>query len=406
LREAPSTVAEITSRPENELLVCCARVPSEAGNADRIEALLQEAIDWEYLLEMAAEHRMLPLLYWHLSSASQEAVPENVLSRLRHSVQTNKLRALLLAGELLNLHELFERRGIPVIPYKGPVLAASVYGDLGLRMTGDLDILLRKQDVLEAKELLLSRGYEPARWKTDTRLTPAQESAFLRFEREYPLDRYDNGLSVELQWGVMDRHFPFSLDLESVRERLQRVSLGGGNVPTLAPEDLLLILCVHASVHLWDRLQWVCDVAETTRVCREMDWNLVMERAAALGSERMLLLGLHLARELLGADIPENASRRIKTDPAVGELAAEVYEGLFQKHEESRGVLEGSLFRSFHYRMHERRRDRFRYTLHTMIDPNVADWERFPLPEWLFPLYYAIRPLRLAGKYGHRLARR
>ncbi len=131
-----------------------------------------------------------------------------------------------------------------------------------------------------------------------------------------------------------------------------------------------------------------------------------MERAVALGSERMLLLGLHLAHELLGADIPENASRRIKTDPVVGELAAEVYEGLFQKHEESRGVLEGSLFHSFHYRMHERRRDRFNYTLHTMIDPNVADWARYPLPECLFPLYYVIRPLRLAGKYGHRLARR
>jgi hypothetical protein len=415
LREAPSTVAEITSRPENELLVCCARVSSEVGSTDRIEALLQEAIDWEYLLERAAEHRMLPLLYWHLSSASQEAVPKNVLSRLRHSFQTNKLRALLLAGELLILHELFEQRGIPVIPYKGPVLAASVYGDLGLRMTGDLDILLRKQDVLEAKELLLSRGYEPARWKTDTRLTPAQETAFLRFEREYPLERSDNGLSVELQWGIIDRHFPFSLDLESVRERLQRVSLGGGgNVPTLAPEDLLLILCVHASVHFWERLQWICDVAETIRVRREMNWGLVMERASALGCERMLLLGLHLARELLGAEIPENASRRVGTDPVVGELAAEVYEGLFQnrsvlwdgKHEKSRGMLQGSLFRSFHYMMHERRRDRFRYTLHTIIDPSVADWERYSLPERLFPLYYVIRPLRLAGKYGYRLARR
>jgi hypothetical protein len=40
-------------------------VPSEVGNTNRIEieALLQEDVDWEYLLEMAAEHRMLPLLY-------------------------------------------------------------------------------------------------------------------------------------------------------------------------------------------------------------------------------------------------------------------------------------------------------------------------------------------------------
>ena len=397
--EALSTVAAITSRPENQLLVCCARVPLEVGNADRIEALLQRSIDWEYVFEMAAEHRILPLMYWHLSTASPEAVPENFLRRLRPYFGTNKLRALLLAKELLNLHELFERRKIPIIPYKGPVLAASVYGDLGLRMSGDLDILIRVQDVPRAKEMLMHRGYKPTPWKTDTQLTPDQEAAYLRFEREYPFQDYNSGIGVELQWGVTDKHFPFSLDMEFMKERLQRVSLGGGTVPSFAPDVMLLILCVHASVHHWERLQWICDVAEMIRVCQKMDWNCVMERAAALGSERMLLLGLHLAHELLGADIPENAWRRIKADPAVGALAAEVYAGLFQKHVESRGILEGSLFRSFHYRMHERRRDRFKYTLHTMIDPNLADWDRYPLPERLFPLYYVIRPVRLVCKY-------
>ena len=406
MHEAPSTVAAIISRPENQLLVCCARVRSEVGNADRIEALLQRSIDWEYLFEMAAEHRMLPLMYWHLSSASPEAVPENFLSRLRPYFQTNKLRALLLAKELLNLHESFERRGIPVIPYKGPVLAASVYGDLGLRMSGDLDILIRVQDVPKAKEMLVHRGYRPTPWKTDTQLTPNQEAAFLRFEREYPFQDYNSGIGVELQWGVTDKHFPFSLDMELAKERLQRVPLGGGTVPSFAPDIMLLILCVHASVHLWERLQWICDVAETIRVCQKMDWDYVLERAAALGGARMLMLGLHLAHELLGADIPENASSRIESDPAVEELSADVYTRLFQRRKESRGILEGSLFRSFHYRMHERRRDRFRYTLHTMIDPNLADWERYPLPERLFPLYYVIRPLRLAGKYMHRSARR
>jgi hypothetical protein len=368
-------------------------------NAGHIKALLRRSLDWEYLLEMGAEHRMLPLVYWHLTSASSEAVPENILSQLRHGFRTNKLRALLLAKELLDLHKLFERRKIPIIPYKGPVLAASVYGDLGLRMSGDLDLLIRVQDVPEAKEMLVLRGYKPTPWKTDTRLTPNQEAAFLRFEREYPFEHCDSGIGVELQWGVTDRHFPFSLGMEFMKERLQRVSLGGGTVPSFAPDVMLLILCVHASVHHWERLQWICDVAEMIRVCQKMDWNCVMERAAALGSERMLLLGLHLAHELLGADIPENAWRRIKADPAVGALAAEVYAGLFQKHVESRGILEGSLFRSFHYRMHERRRDRFKYTLHTMIDPNLADWDRYPLPERLFPLYYVIRPVRLVCKY-------
>jgi hypothetical protein len=57
---------------------------------------------------------------------------------------------------------------------------------------------------------------------------------------------------VELHWGFVDRQFSLPLDAEGLWGRLQRVSLGGGTIPTLSPEDLLLILCMHGSVHLWD----------------------------------------------------------------------------------------------------------------------------------------------------------
>jgi len=34
---------------------------------------------------------------------------------------------------LLKLLDLFENHGIPAVPFKGPVLASSIYGDLSLR---------------------------------------------------------------------------------------------------------------------------------------------------------------------------------------------------------------------------------------------------------------------------------
>jgi hypothetical protein len=406
------------SRLEEELLLYCARTRRDLEIAARIELLLQSEVDWTYLLETARRHGMMPLLFWHLESASPEAVPEAYMNELRGHFHSNNLWNLVLTRELLKVHKLFEQNNIFAVPYKGPTFAASVYRNLALRQAGDLDILVEMRDVLRAKELLLSLGYEPAPWltlslgheptpwRTHTQLTPAQEAALLHFEREYAFERYDSSVHVELQWRIIPRYFSFSLDLESVRTRLQRLPLGGGTVPALATEDLLLILCVHGSKHLWERLQWICDVAETIRSCPEMDWHFVMEHASALGSQRMLLLGLHLARELLEADLPEGVLERIRKDPEVEKLAGEVYTELFQKSEEAGGVLEGSAFRSFHYRMRERQRDRIKYALRTVVEPNGADWMNHPLPRWLFPLYYVIRPLRLAGKYGHRLARK
>ena len=60
---------------------------------------------------------------------------------------------------------------------------------------------------------------------------------------------------------VTPQHF-----LERLWERVGRVPLGGNSVPSFAPEDMLLILCVYGSKHTWGRLKWVCDIAELIRV--------------------------------------------------------------------------------------------------------------------------------------------
>jgi hypothetical protein len=55
----------------------------------------------------------------------------------------------------------------------------------------------------------------------------------------------------------------------------------------LSLENLLLVRCAHGSKHLWERLGWICDVAELIRVRKEKsDWEKVnKEQATALGSK-------------------------------------------------------------------------------------------------------------------------
>jgi hypothetical protein len=82
-------------------------------------------------------------------------------------------------------------------------------------------------------------------------------------QREYAFWHEGAGISLELQWEIIPRYFSFFWDFISLRERSQRVSLGGGDVSTFVPEDLMLVLCVHGSKHLWERLFWLCDLGET-----------------------------------------------------------------------------------------------------------------------------------------------
>lgn len=388
-------------RPEDELLLACARASREEGGA-RVSAALGKPIEWDYALRAADEHGLSPLLGWHLGRGFEGRVPSEVAERLRVRFQARKFQSLALIGELASVSRRFEEAGVFAVPYKGPTLAAASYGDFALRGAGDLDILIPRRQFPKARDTLLSMGYEPTPWLTDVRLTPAQEAAFLRFEREFGFTRYEADAVVELQWEIIPRHFSVALDVETLRTR--EVALGGMAVKTLAPEELLLVLCVHGAKHLFERLIWISDIAETAK--GGVDWERIVSLADASGCRRILMLGLSLARDLLDADVPEGIIREARGDAMVPVLAEEVRAGIFRGPDGTRGLFEESVFHPFHYNMRERRRDRVGYVVRSAATPNSADWMDAPLPEKLHGLYYALKPLRLAKKYGGKMLKR
>jgi hypothetical protein len=138
------------------------------------------------------------------------------------------------------------------------------------------------------------------------------------------LEREDSQVSVDLHWNITSWPIFFSPYPAFLWERLETVSLADMPVRTLAPEDVLPLLCVHGAKHHWERLGWICDVAELLRRYPGIDWERVMERASRLGGARMLYLGLFLARSLLGAAVPEALLRQMQVDQVVPSLAARV----------------------------------------------------------------------------------
>jgi hypothetical protein len=380
------------TRPEDDLLRYCARMRIDSENGERIELLLRKELDWPYLSQKALRHGLMPLLYRNLKSTCPNAVPEAVLGQLRQYFLANAARNLFLTEELLELLHLFEAHGIPAIPYKGPVLAASIYGDLTLRQVSDLDILIRKEDMLEARDLLVPLGYRP-----QFELTHAQAAAYQRSQYEFLLIRNKGRLTVELKWEIVDRFFSFPMDYECLWGRLKPISLDGKQVLTFSPEDLLLILCVHGAKHLWTNLIWVCDVAELVHLYRGLDWEWVMKQASAVGSQRMLFLGLFLARSLLDAPLPEEIRKQVEAEPMVKRLAKQVEQRIFHESDGLAGLWETSLF---HLKARERLKDRICYCSRLAMSTTPGDWTFQSLPDSLLPLYYLIRPIRLAAKYG------
>jgi len=74
------------------------------------------------------------------------------------------------------------------------------------------------------------------------------------------------------------------------------------------------MLCVHGTKHFWDRLAWIVDVAELI-TAQPVDWEESLQIAAGMKSTRVLLLGLYLAHEWLGAALPQPVLERAQRTP-------------------------------------------------------------------------------------------
>ena len=271
----------------------------------------------------------------------------------------NTQRNQNMVGELLTILALFEMHEIPVAPYKGPVMANSLYGNPAIRDCGDLDLLIRKSDVARARDLLSEQGYH----LSQTDATDVQQALILRYKHSYNLFSDKTQINVDLHWRFTDHAIHFDLDLESLWAYLEPSSFAGRTVLSPSPEILLILLCVHGSKHFnpWNRLIWVCDIARLIKICPKMDWQRVLKYAEQLGSVRMLFVGILLADNLLGSGVPEEISSRVASDPIASILAIQVSKWMFSENERATQYDEKAIPNLiFHLRMRERLRDRIK----------------------------------------------
>jgi hypothetical protein len=378
---------------EFELLFCCARIDVDIRTRARIVALVTEGVDWDYLEKIATRHRLVSLLYRNLNAICPEAVPSSLLDELRRRFHTHALRNAFLSRELLRLLDLFEANGILAVPYKGPALAAAIYGSLSFRKSGDLDIVVRRQDVLKATELLITAGYTP-------RLDKGLERHFLREHYHLTFLRNDDSVLVEIHWAFAYASWRFPITLEALAPRLETTTLTNKTIPALPRQDLLLILCTHGAKDGWRHLVWVCDIAEFLRKNSGVSWDALLHKANQIRFRRILFLGLFLAKELLDAPIPVDVWQQVNEDRVIPALAAGLRAGMFSPTVQ---LCEQEI-KEFHLRLRESFRDRLRYFLHdhrgvlrTVLTPNDEDRSLVAVPTRLGFVYYVLRPFRLAA---------
>ena len=378
------------SRVEHEILFATGR--REAG-AELREALRQD-VDWEYLFATASYHGLIPLLHKHLPA---DLAPSHILSRLKLQSVGNTQNVLHLLGKQRKLYRLFQDNNVPLAILKGSVLSQMAYGEIALRQAGDIDVLISRADFDRARQLLESLGYQMTPALTETQL-----SSHLASHCEIQFVRDDWFTVVDLHWALAPKNFVFKLETSEVMSRLQRVSLAGTEIETLATEDLVLYLSMHGAKHLWRALEWITSLGELIRSAESIAWETVIQRAREAHATRMLALGLRLVERVSDVTIPAQVFRAVDPEEAMRRMANAVLADCFAAPSAAAST-ETNLN---NLRIMDRKRDALLSALRAIFVPTISDWSALNLPPSLHSLYYAYRPLRLSKSYSTSLWRK
>jgi hypothetical protein len=328
------------------------------------------SINWQILLDLAESHGVFPLFCRDFP----DELPETFVGCLR----TQWARSAFLAAELEGLLKQFSLHGIEVLSLKGPVMAEALYGKMGLRPSGDLDLLVQPQDFARAQTLLTDLGFNPGQEMDDYHQPFARGNTF-----------------VELHYAVAPRSSP-AMDLDAAWRRAQIMQFRGQRIRFFAKPDLLIYLTIHGIKHQFARLIWVLDAVHALADLDDGDLAQALHMARTLGMEGALLTTCELARLGFNLTLPAPAAAAIARKPVIATQAGAMWGKILAGPDAPQTSFQGAgVFVELEPDPRNRWTQRLRFFLPTARDHLWAQNHNID-PRWMLLL----RPLRLLSKHG------
>ncbi|WPD24686.1 MAG: nucleotidyltransferase family protein [Candidatus Electrothrix scaldis] len=301
------------SKTANELLLFFLRKESAELIPVKLAQLSKEDLD--AVVHKANRHRVTSLLYQTLSTPHLEPiVPASITQALRSAYLETVWWNTSLYSELSKILKVLQDENIPVILLKGAHLAKIIYGNIALRPMSDIDIMVKKKDLRQSVNLLFQIGFTVTNEKQVKLITNNYQLP--PHFKHFP-DLTNGKICLDVHSSIAEEAQSYKIDIDGLWTRAWSTETTGLETLTLSPEDLLLHLCLHTSMHhmFTNGLKSFCDIREVIRYHNdEINWDELQLRARSWRASNPVYLSLHLAKSLLNADIPQWVLEALKPD--------------------------------------------------------------------------------------------
>lgn len=177
------------------------------------------SVAWEQVVWVSTDQFVFSALYLQLKRAGLlPELPTDLIEYMEEFTSINRERNYLIIKQANEVTELLNLHGIVPIFIKGVAhLLDGLYEDVGERQVGDMDILVRENDLERAGEILIGTGYIPI-----IRFDPNG----LKVNRHYPrLHTNDRTVAVELHNQIIVLSFYKTMDTRFIFENCRMLDL-------------------------------------------------------------------------------------------------------------------------------------------------------------------------------------
>lgn len=387
----PSIPEKFKLTPEFRLLASCSWIAPpalEQDQAEKIAALCRGGIDWNKLVVLVRRHGVPSLAYTMLCRHAGEWLPGNIREILKSDHIQAAGQSLFQAAELVRLIKLFDDHGIDLIPLKGVFLSHQLYGDMGMRSSCDLDILVKPEHIDLAEQILVAEGYYCDCHGIE--LTVRQKQHVRTHIHHYDFAHSKTGLHVELHWNF-GQWLPEQMAI--FFGHIAQQEWQGLSVNCLSDDAGLLLLCDHGARHEWLSLKWLGDVARLIASQREIACDTLLDLAADVDLQRILGYSSLLVHWIYGVPLQHELCVLINNEKMSAFLSDKALQTLLMSGEEVASAGKSAHRLRLALQM-KRLRPSLPYglLLKSILVP-MQDFHTVQLPSSLFWLYYPLRPV-------------
>lgn len=371
-----------------------------------------EGLDWDAFEAAVRQHRVQPLLIRGLRGMDAGTVERYpVLKQYRGRQNQYAMESFQRLQALSQVCTAFAAEGIRVFSMKGPILSMELYGDPSLRTSRDLDVMVSEEDMHRAGEILAELGYEQE--ESLFHKTPLRRKYYSLIELEKHTVYNRGEICLELHW---KGNFQSETTFDELWAGREEQMILGKPIAVFGPEDRHPALVIHAAEHGFHRLRWLLDLYELQRkpgfrwekLHRRMQAQgvgellletiLVMHRLALPGLGNVEFEGFRLTRDGEGLglwvsdELEAEGSRALALCEAVYPLwQRETPWGDPRQRAHDRLLPNSLIQKSLLQRFLQN------------FGPSTYELKLIDLPDWLFWLYFIIRPFswlrrKLTGK--------